>query len=533
MPLDPNIILAGKPATLPSYYENQLNQSNLDTANQSRQINQINIDKANQAATNAANLKSIYAGYTGDNSDLTQKLIQSGNLKEGMDIGNFGTEQTTKDLANTQTVAKIVGQTAGSILDVPDEKIHEAASQGIDYLQQNNVYTPEFAAHAKEQISNMQPAELRDFLRQTQKHALSPEQQLPKTGIENLGGTSQPYAQSPITGMTTNAGLPMQRTQTPDQAAKAPETKEVMNGVNKDTLQWNSDTQKWNTISSGNAFKPAAENSDKPLTEVAKLNADLAAKRITQDQYDNAISKSGGMGNRAEVYFNRVVNAGNEAAAALKNVAELPLSSSTGIMGVLGNAPPANGLIGATKRYLANNMTSQEVQDYNVMVAGIQRSLGAIETAGLAVPGSLTHSMDAVIMKDGQSNMTKMRQLAEIRQIVEKGLEPNLVNPKIPQQQKQLVQGIIDQVKEAVPYTHHDITMLQQAQNKNPDMTMEDYAKQQGLIKPSQNNITPPNAYKSNIPPKDFPQAKYLPDPQGNMHWYVKGANGKAQIVTQ
>ena len=43
----------------------------------------------------------------------------------------------------------------------------------------------------------------------------------------------------------------------------------------------------------------------------------------------------------------------------------------------------------------------------------------------------------------------------------------------------------------------------------------------------------PSNAYTSKVPPKAYPNAKYLADPQGNMHWYVKGANGKAQMVTQ
>ena len=66
MSLDPNIILAGKPAQLPSYYENQINQSNIDSALQTKQMNQMKIDAANLATTNSANLKNIYGGYTGN-----------------------------------------------------------------------------------------------------------------------------------------------------------------------------------------------------------------------------------------------------------------------------------------------------------------------------------------------------------------------------------------------------------------------------------------------------------------------------------
>ena len=145
--------------------------------------------------------------------------------------GALATEQTTKNLANTQATGKIVSQVAGAVANAPPDKIHDAASQGIDYLLQNGIYTPDVAAQAKAHIATLQPEELRTLSQQTQMQGLSPEQQLPKTGVENLGGTSQPYAQSPITGMTTNAGAPMIRTQTPEQANKPPETKTMRVGV--------------------------------------------------------------------------------------------------------------------------------------------------------------------------------------------------------------------------------------------------------------------------------------------------------------
>ena len=53
MPLDPNILLAGKPSILPSYYENQLNQAKLNSSNQDNQINQMKIDAASIATINA------------------------------------------------------------------------------------------------------------------------------------------------------------------------------------------------------------------------------------------------------------------------------------------------------------------------------------------------------------------------------------------------------------------------------------------------------------------------------------------------
>ncbi|MBF9666383.1 hypothetical protein IAI38_11655, partial [Streptococcus pseudopneumoniae] len=86
------------------------------------------------------------------------------------------------------------------------------------------------------------------------------------------------------------------------------------------------------------------------------------------------------------------------------------------------------GILDATKEVLANKLTSQEVQSYNVMSTGFQRALASIEAAGLMPTGQLTHQMDAVIFKEGDTNFTKLQKLAQTRQIVEEGLETALSN---------------------------------------------------------------------------------------------------------
>jgi hypothetical protein len=185
---------------------------------------------------------------------------------------------------------------------------------------------------------------------------------------------------------------------------------------------------------------------------------------------------AGGMGNRSEVYFKRVTVAANEAAQAAQNIMELPSGSDAGWFA--GHGAP-HGLLGAAKETLTNALTTQGVQDYNTMVPGIGRSLAAIETGGLAPSGSISSSMEGLILKAGDSEMTKMRKMAELRQIVEKGMEPNLVDPKIPDVQKAQVRDIITQIQTAIPFTHHDITTLQQS--ANPSMTMADVVKARGI----------------------------------------------------
>jgi len=185
---------------------------------------------------------------------------------------------------------------------------------------------------------------------------------------------------------------------------------------------------------------------------------------------------SAGMDSRSSVMFNRVAASANEAVTALKNIAELPVTTSTGWFG---GASPSTTLMGSVKSVLGQKVTSQEAQDYKTMIAGVSRSLSTIETAGLAPNGSITHSMDSITLNEGDSQLTKLRKLAETRQIIEKGIEPNLSNPKLAPAQRQLIERIVSDVQQAIPFTQHDITKLQQS--KNPNATLLDFAKQSGL----------------------------------------------------
>ncbi|HLA60903.1 MAG TPA: hypothetical protein VK626_01535 [Nitrospiraceae bacterium] len=258
-------------------------------------------------------------------------------------------------------------------------------------------------------------------------------------------------------------------------------------------------------------YAPVFQGGGKPLDELTKLNedhkkglisdADYAQRRTmmttrpseTPSGYErdpttpgairpisggphdpNAVS--GGMDSRSSVMFNRVAASAQAATKAIQNIMELPISTSTGWFG---GAQAGTSLLGSVKAVLGQKVTSQEAQDFKTMVAGVSRNLSTIETAGLAPNGAITHSMDAVLLGEGDTQMTKLRKMAEMRQIVEENLKPQLANPKLAPQQKDLIRNIIGGVQQAVPFTHHDITLLQGS--KNPQATIQDFATQQGL----------------------------------------------------
>lgn len=215
-----------------------------------------------------------------------------------------------------------------------------------------------------------------------------------------------------------------------------------------------------------------------------------------------AVGKSGTInlaGGRESVQIGRVIQASNQAAKDLENIAKLPLTASSGIFG--GRSQGAS-LFDAAKETLTNTSTTQEVQTYNAMAAGMQRNLAAIESAGLMPPGSLTKQMDAVIMREGDTNLTKMHKLAQARQIIDAAQESMEANPRIPKEQKDHMRTVISRIAKAVPYTHNDLLELATAQEKNPNATLKSVmaGKQQSSVSASENTVTTPDGQTLNFP---------------------------------
>ena len=176
-----------------------------------------------------------------------------------------------------------------------------------------------------------------------------------------------------------------------------------------------------------------------------------------------------GAGGREATAFSRMVGAGNQAVKTLENITEMPTIGNTGILGMGG--AQSHSILGTTVGTLKNKLSSQEVQTYNTVIAGLERNLAGIEAAGLMPSGTLTNKMGAVVFQPGDTEITKLRKLAEARQIVEDGLSPWLANPRIAPEQKKLISEITDRLSKAVPYTHHDLTMFEMSADKNKKLS--------------------------------------------------------------
>jgi hypothetical protein len=216
-------------------------------------------------------------------------------------------------------------------------------------------------------------------------------------------------------------------------------------------------------------MKEAAATYGKDTPEYKKAVADHVAKETAPGG-----AKGTPFGAREAVYVNRALSSAGLAMRDISNIARGPTTSSSGIFGGSTAGP---SLLDAPKNVLANTVTSQEAQTYNVKIAGLQRNLATLESQGLAPSGSLTHQMDAIVFKEGDTNLTKAYKLAETRQIVEGAMDVIQSNDRAPQSAKDLATKIVNQTKQAVPFTVEDIDNLQAS--KNPKATLKDFVKKQ------------------------------------------------------
>jgi hypothetical protein len=195
-------------------------------------------------------------------------------------------------------------------------------------------------------------------------------------------------------------------------------------------------------------------------------------------------------GSRESVFNDRVINAGVLGAQALTNIARLPTGASTGIFGTGVGATPGHGIFESSRDALRNTLAPQEVQDYNLMIAGLSRNLANIESAGLGVTQNFVDSLGSIQLRAGDTEVTKLEKLAEARQVIEKGLLTKLVNPRISQQQKDLMHQITEQVQTAVPYTMADVQDLKDKWSKGDNISLGQLMQQKGLA-PKGGNSSP------------------------------------------
>lgn len=215
----------------------------------------------------------------------------------------------------------------------------------------------------------------------------------------------------------------------------------------------------------------AAHDGNAPVSD--KDKAELAGLMTAERQ------KATAMAGRNAVMVARGLTSAADAVSDIRNVVELPITIDRGIFGGRRQGP---GLMAATKEILANEVTAEDAQAYNTAMAGLERSLGGLATGGLAVSDNVMNQFGKLMIVKGDTNLIKLRKIATMRQNVENGLEGLLTNPQLGGEQSKLISRLQEQVKEAVPWTVHDVNQVEFG--KDNKLTVGQFAKAHGVSKP-------------------------------------------------
>lgn len=203
-------------------------------------------------------------------------------------------------------------------------------------------------------------------------------------------------------------------------------------------------------------------------------------KRIPLDATGSKIipeSMAAGGGSRVGAQVLRILINAHDATSEIRNIAELPLTASSGWLAGRGQAP---GLISAVKEVLSQKVLPQEVQDFNTSMIGLGRAMAMLESGGMQISDTVMKQYDRLALQEGDTNLTKMRKLGTMRQQTENALRGTMSSPFVGKAQREQINQLMKDLVKAVPWTPSDVTKLQQS--KNPSATMKDYATSSGVI---------------------------------------------------
>lgn len=213
----------------------------------------------------------------------------------------------------------------------------------------------------------------------------------------------------------------------------------------------------------------------------------------------------------------RLLNSAKQATSEIKNIAALPISSSSGPLAGRGQE---RGLFNAAKEALVNSVQPQEIQDFNVSMIGMGRALSGLESGGMQPNQALQQQFEGLALKEGDTYITKMRKMATMKQDAVNALETTLTSPLLGKEQKEFAAKLIAELNEAIPWNPADVTALEHS--KNPRTTIMDVAKKAGLVGAKGSSaaagvLTVPPA------PNERVVGKVYDTPKGKMTWTGQG----------
>jgi hypothetical protein len=216
-----------------------------------------------------------------------------------------------------------------------------------------------------------------------------------------------------------------------------------------------------------------------------------AMLEASQTRAAATLAKSGQTQDRMSM---RILSSAELGSAALSNIANMNFGADRGLLGTGVGAKPGANLFEMTSGALRNKLSDQDTQLYNVAAAGLERNLAMLEMQGGLQGGQHFSEQIGAALKlaPGDTHVTVMAKLAEARQIIDTATKVYMSNPNVAPEIRAEVQGSLDRLHQAVPFTVRDVQNFdKQTQGRN-NMTFLQYAQKNNLGEASVPAGTPP-----------------------------------------
>jgi hypothetical protein len=168
-------------------------------------------------------------------------------------------------------------------------------------------------------------------------------------------------------------------------------------------------------------------------------------------------------------YADAVAIAGNEAIGGIRNIVNLPSNVTGGFWGSgLPKTQAGTGLFEAPIGALKNELTPEAVQRYNAEIDNMGYYFAKMLAGGLSISQSDQDKFtNQFRIREGDKPLTALTKLAQMRQSFERIAEIKSNSKTTPEEQKELWQDWLVQVKEAIPVTVNDINKIGSAKDKS------------------------------------------------------------------
>lgn len=183
-------------------------------------------------------------------------------------------------------------------------------------------------------------------------------------------------------------------------------------------------------------------------------------------------------------YANNFVTSAQELVPATTNLNILTNGGTSPVTAGVFTNLQNKGILSATGAALGTAMTSTEAGQYESIMLPVIGNIATMQNAGRRYTTAQTDRLEkALIAKPGQSYIVQVQKMGELRQVAEAAVEAALVNPALSDEQKAQIQGSIQRVRQAIPFTGADVAKFSGYAKKNPTVKFVDWLKVNGSDK--------------------------------------------------